>query len=269
MAVPGDIVGTLFNAYGYKEQQRRLDRQFDQAQQNIDETQQLVADRTAFRPYTMRNSTGRTRFGPNGMQQELAPQYQQFMDAAHAFGGRGMLQALGPVDQREADIYDRLMAVQQPGLDRQHSRMQNANYAAGRAGMFTNQYGGSPEQHAMAMAQLEAQNQAAVSAMSQARDEQKQNFMLSSQLFDQGWSPQDQMRKDQALGLNDKQLNQHGDLNAARLNAELSLGESGMILNKANIDARNWQNFVTATTPALTRTADAGYGWLDRILRGL
>jgi hypothetical protein len=84
-------------------------------------------------------------------------------------------QQLGAFDRagRETDIYGRLRAMQTPEEERQRLELEQRLFAQGRGGVQTAQYGGTPEQLAMAKAQAEAQNQAGLMAMQQAGTEEQ------------------------------------------------------------------------------------------------
>lgn len=75
---------------------------------------------------------------------------------------------------REQDIYSRMRAMQSPEEERQRLALEQRLQAQGRGGVQTAQFGGTPEQLAMAKAQAEAQNQAGLMAMQQAGSEEQQ-----------------------------------------------------------------------------------------------
>lgn len=84
----------------------------------------------------------------------------------------GMLSQLGQsTGQREQDIYNRIRAAQSPEEQRQALALEERLAAQGRLGVSTAQYGGTPEQLAMAKAQEEAKNSAMLTAMQQAGSE--------------------------------------------------------------------------------------------------
>jgi hypothetical protein len=64
--------------------------------------------------------------------------------------------------------------------------LQEQLQAQGRTGLRTAQFGGSPEQFALAQAQEEAKNRAALSALGQAQSEQQQQLGLAQGLFGLG-----------------------------------------------------------------------------------
>jgi len=90
------------------------------------------------------------------------------LGAANQFTQR----SLQGVQSREQDIYNRMMAAQQPGMDRARSSMAARAQAQGRGGLAGSQYGGSGEQFALSRAEAEARNSAMLGAMAQAGSEQ-------------------------------------------------------------------------------------------------
>jgi hypothetical protein len=91
---------------------------------------------------------------------------------------------------RETDIYNRIRAAQTPEEQRQRLGLEERLLSQGRSGIRTNQFGGSPEQLAMAQAQAEAQNSAMLTAMQQAQAEQQQQATLGGQFLQQSYAPQ-------------------------------------------------------------------------------
>ena len=81
-----------------------------------------------------------------------------------------------PRAAREQEVYERIRAVQTPEEERQRLNLEQRLASQGRLGVRTAQYGGTPEQLALAQAQEEAQNRAALAAMQQAGTEQQQQF---------------------------------------------------------------------------------------------
>ena len=110
------------------------------------------------------------------------PIYAQI--AQQAYGGVSPLltqaqtaaEAAGAMDRgaREQQVYGQLRALQSPEEERQRLALESRLAAQGRLGTQTAQFGGTPEGLALAKAQAEAQNQAALMAMQQSGVEQQQ-----------------------------------------------------------------------------------------------
>ena len=119
------------------------------------------------------------------------------------FNQQAMSQGQFDTAGREADVYGRLRAMQTPGEERQRLALQEQLQAQGRGGIQTAQYGGTPEQLAMAKAQAEAQNQAGLMAMQQAQTEKQQGLsnLYALQGADQTAAAQQQALQRGNLGL--------------------------------------------------------------------
>ena len=87
-----------------------------------------------------------------------------------------MNKSLADPSQRQNEIFDQLMAMQNPELDRAAGRNSRLlNTLGAEAGSWVVQYGGTAEDAAMAKARAEATNTAALNAMQQA-DSERQMF---------------------------------------------------------------------------------------------
>lgn len=103
----------------------------------------------------------------------------RFRDALRAYGSSdpgtrvntAMNRAIADPSLREQEIYDRMMAMQEPALARQQMTQQAQEHAMGRGGVRGTQYGGTAEDAAMARARADASRQASVDAIGLARDE--------------------------------------------------------------------------------------------------
>ena len=168
---------------------------------------------TQFRPFTVTTGFGGVEATPEGgFATALSPQQQARQEALSGITG-GLLgsytgagvpdvsgiqqQALGgvtgaltaaqaPMATREADVFERIRAVQRPEEERQRIALQEQLQAQGRTGLRTAQFGGSPEQFALAQAQEEAKNRAALSALQQAGSERQQDLAAAQGMFGLG-----------------------------------------------------------------------------------
>jgi hypothetical protein len=105
-----------------------------------------------------------------------------------ALGGlSGALTGLmAPMGQREADVYERIRATQRPEEERARLALEERLQSQGRTGLRTAQFGGAPEQLALAQAQEEAKARASLGALEQAQAEQMQQLGLAQGLFGLG-----------------------------------------------------------------------------------
>jgi hypothetical protein len=146
----------------------------------------------ASNPYAAQAQTGMT----NSMQGVAGMQ-------AGAFGAQNqfMQQSMQGTAGREQEIYNRAMAMQQPGLDAQRAQGNAQEFAAGRGGVMGSQFGGSGEDAAMARAQAGAMNQASFQAMGQANQEQMQQAQMANMYGQQGMAGAG-FQQGNAMGMN-------------------------------------------------------------------
>jgi len=116
-----------------------------------------------------------------GAPQDIEQLRQQYAGLAGE-AAAGMMQPRG---DREQEIYQRIRATQTPEEERQRLAQEQRLASQGRLGVRTAQFGGTPEQFALAKAQAEAQNQAALSAIQQAGTEQQQAYQQAMGLAGQ------------------------------------------------------------------------------------
>ena len=121
-----------------------------------------------FKPYTVTSATG-GQFGMSlgdpvtgQMSFDLAtsPEEQAFQQAMFGRAGQFFESAAMPTADREAAIYQRMRDAMTPEEERQRLEQEQRLAAQGRLGVRTAQFGGTPEQLALAKAQEEAKTQA-------------------------------------------------------------------------------------------------------------
>jgi len=166
----------------------------------------------AFKPFTVSTGFGGVQATPTGgytttLDPSLAGQQQQLQALTggliggmggvapdvsgiqqQALGGVGgfLTGAMAPMAQREADVYERIRATQRPEEQRAQLALEERLAAQGRTGLRTAQFGGSPEQFALAQAQEEAKARASLGALEQAQAEQLQQVALAESMFGLG-----------------------------------------------------------------------------------
>lgn len=187
-------LGLLTSAYN------RLGDIGERGQRLGEELAQTQIEQAAFRPYTVTTATGGqfgTQIDPVTGQLRttmgVSPEEEAFR--GQLFGGAGQFyqQAAMPTGQREAEVFERIRAVQRPEEERQRLALEERLASQGRLGLRTAQFGGAPEQFAMAQAQEEARNRAMLSAMQQAQAEQAQQAQLGQQFLAGSYVPQAQL----------------------------------------------------------------------------
>lgn len=124
--------------------------------------------------------------GVNGAMNGVQGQQSMAYDASQNFTN----QAMQGTGERQAAIFDSLMAMQNPELDRQQAQQQAREYAMGRGGVMGSAYGGTAEDAAMAKARAQSMNQAAFQSREMANAEQAQQANLANQYgqLGQGYS---------------------------------------------------------------------------------
>tara|TARA_R110000787_G_scaffold270628_3_gene377622 strand:- start:2 stop:1429 length:1428 start_codon:yes stop_codon:yes gene_type:complete len=111
-----------------------------------------------------------SQFGAAGQPADIQALRQQYGNLASQ-AGQGLLSS---PEQRQSDIYESIRDTQRPEEQRQNLALEERLLGQGRLGISTDAYGGTPEQLAMAKAQAEAGNTAALMARQQAMSEQQQ-----------------------------------------------------------------------------------------------
>ena len=187
-------VGLLTSAYN------RLGDIGERGQRLGEELAQTQIEQAAFRPYTVTTATGGqfgTQIDPvtGQLRTTMGVSPEEAAMRSQLFGGAGQFyqQAAMPTGQREAEVFERIRAVQRPEEERQRLALEERLASQGRLGLRTAQYGGAPEQFAMAQAQEEARNRAMLSAMQQAQAEQAQQAQLGQQFLAGSYVPQAQL----------------------------------------------------------------------------
>jgi len=110
--------------------------------------------------------------------------YGNIQDSAYQanMAGQDFMQRAGMDNgAREAQIYNRMRAVQSPDEQRQRLALEERQFNQGRHGVNTAMYGGTPEQFAMEKAQAEARNSASMQSIQQAQAEQMQQAQIGQQ----------------------------------------------------------------------------------------
>lgn len=217
--------GALLSGYGLWDQADRLG---DIGANVADELRTMSSDyrdAAAFTPFGVAGYGGNATVGQNGdINVNLNSQQQALADQLTS-GAQGLFSsATGSQDQRIGDAYEAIRRVQRPEEERAGSALESRLMAQGRAGITSNQYGGTPEMLAYQKAVAEAKNNAALSAIGEARAQQLQDANIGTQFQTNSWLPQANMLNLINPGLNAAQLSQAGQLGGLNLGAQLGLG---------------------------------------------
>ena len=142
-----------------------------------------LADNSKFQGYGVTSALGSTNVGADGSVSFGVGPNSTMQNQANGMMGasmQAMNNAMQPTVGREQDIYSRMMAMQNPELNRAQAAQQAREYAMGRGGVRGSQFGGTAEDAAMARARADASNQASLAAMQQALAEQKQQAGMAA-----------------------------------------------------------------------------------------
>ena len=194
-----------------------------------------------FKGYGVTSNLGTSTVGTNGSVNLGVGQNPMMESSANQYNQAG-LQAMSNAMQntagREQDIYNRMMAMQNPALNRAQAAQQAREYAMGRGGIRGSQFGGTAEDAAMARARAEASNQASVAAMQQAQQEMMnqgalaQGFnQMGSQNYQTSFLPMQQQMALMQLGGNNADRAQTGQLTGLQYLAQMALGGSQVGVN--------------------------------------
>ena len=191
------LAGLLFAKKGYEDVGDIGERAY-KAMSDPGGLADTLKEMQEFKPYTVTSATG-GQFGMNvgedGMSFDLttSPEEQAFQQAMFGRAGQFFESAAMPTADREQAIYDRMRETMTPEEERQRLAQEQRLASQGRLGVRTAQFGGTPEQLALAKAQEEAKAQAMLSAMTQARQEQMQDAQLGQGMLAGSYVPQAQL----------------------------------------------------------------------------
>jgi hypothetical protein len=219
----GGILSGVTNAAGYDALLGKLQGQQTAVGNALSGVVTDVETTGAFKPWTVRSGIGSTSYNPatGTTQNTLTGTQQQYANQQ----GQGAANMYGRVMQdpaaRESDIFGRIRAMQAPDEQRAYESM-NANlFGSGRGGMSSEAYGGSPEQFAFGKAQAEARNAASLSAMNQAQQEMQNYANIGQSMFNNQYTPWQQLQGFSGQGIQNQQLYQNNQQNLAGLLAQL------------------------------------------------
>jgi len=146
--------------------------------------------------------------------------------------------SLADPSQRQQEIYQQLMNIQNPMLDQQQAQQQAREHAMGRGGIAGSAYGGTAEDAAMAKARAQASNQAAVNAMQQADSERSMFGQMGAQYGQLGNQNYANMaNRENSLANSAAQLGGLGNqANANAIQQGSMLGQIGNAMGQLGLD---------------------------------
>ena len=172
-------IGSVYNALNYADKTADLGANM---QTQLNTMGQQAADDSAFQGYGVTSSLGSSSIAPDGSMDLGVGQNQYHQNMATTFGDASM-NMMGQAQQdpyaAQQQLYDQMMAIQNPVLNQQQAQQQAREYAMGRSGIRGSAYGGTAEDAAMARARTRASNEAAFASRQQAMAEQMQAGKLA------------------------------------------------------------------------------------------
>lgn len=185
---------------------------------------QYTSNMANFRPFGVTSSLGNAQVDQSGgVTTNLSAQQQAMQDQLGANASSMFGQVMQGTGEREADVYERLRAVQRPEEERQRLGLENRLMGQGRLGVQTANYGGTPEQLAMAKAQAEAQNSAGLMALQQGQAEQMQQANIGNSFMQNQYMPQANLLNLLQSGTQNAQLADLGRRQAAGAYGEAAM----------------------------------------------
>lgn len=194
-----------------------------------------------FKGYGVTSNLGTSTVGADGSVNLGVGQNQDMMNAYGQYN-QSALQAMANAMQdpamREQEIYNRMMAMQNPALDRAQAAQQAREYAMGRGGVRGSQFGGTAEDAAMARARAEASNSASVAAMQQSQQEMMNQANMAgafntmgNQNYQMSFLPMQQQMALMQLGGNNADRAQTGQLTGLQYLSQMALGGRQVSVN--------------------------------------
>lgn len=234
----------------------------EQARREAGDIAETGLEQTRFMPFTVTTGTGGalTTTPEGGLTVGLSPEEQAFQQ--QMFGGAGQFyqQAMQPTQAREQAVFERIREAQRPEEQRQRLATEERLASQGRLGLRTAQFGGAPEQFALAKAQEEARNQAMLSAMQQAQAEQMQQAQLGGQFMGASYTPQAQALNVLQAGMPAAQMAQRGQLQGAGLFGEAQMGGLEALLGSGLGQANLYGQLGTGLLSGLLTPQQVGMG---------
>ena len=172
-------IGSVYNALDYADKTADLGANM---QTQLNTMGQQAATDSAFQGYGVTSSLGTSNVDTDGSVNLGVGQNQYHQSMANRFGDASMNmmgQAMQDPYAAQQQLYNQMMAIQNPVLNQQQAQQQAREYAMGRGGIRGSAYGGTAEDAAMARARTQASNEAAFASRQQAMAEQMQSGKLA------------------------------------------------------------------------------------------
>lgn len=223
-----------------------------EAAQRITDAGTAAAEQSKFDPYGVTSSLGTSTIGydANGnLNVDLGvgqnPYYQGQATAYGDAGANMMNNAMQDPYARQQQIYNEMMAMQNPMLDQAQAQQQAREYAMGRGGIRGSAFGGTAEDAAMARARTQASQQASINAIEMGMAEQAQQAKIAEAFGRMGmdyekisYLPMNMQLEILKQAGTDADRQQTGDLTSASQKLQSELAAANTWLNSENISAQ-------------------------------
>jgi hypothetical protein len=176
--------------------------------------------------------------GTGDVSVNMDPAQQAQADQLTASANNFFASAGADTSAREASIFDRIRAMQRPGEERAMLDLEARALGQGRLGLSSDAYGGaSPEMLALQTAIAEGRNNAAVSAIGEARAQQMQDANIGLNFQNAAFLPQANLLNLINPALQAANMGQAGQLGGMNLATQLGLGGIQSQINSERIRA--------------------------------
>ena len=191
MSLFGNILPEIIGGAGVAQQMGQITSSGELFREEAQAIGDRLQNETVFRPFSVSSGTGNVSVANDGtIDAALSSPLQAASDAALGTA-TGMFSAAGqPIGEAQQDVYGQLLAAMEPEQQRAQAALQQQLHAQGRGGIASNQFGGTPEQLALAKAQEEAKLNALVQARTLANQEQLQASQIGTGLLGAALSPE-------------------------------------------------------------------------------
>lgn len=231
MSIFDSLLGGGVGYYSTEENIKEVDKVIAALKEESDALITSAKTDGTFKPFTVTSglatapTTAEGGFSVNLSPDQLALQEQLMGQASNAFSGLGLDGSFDRASE-EQKIYDRLQQMRIPEQERNQIALRNQLFGEGRTGLYTDAYGGTPEQLTLSKAMQEGQSLDALNAMQQVDLQRKNQYDLASGLLSSGYEPQQRTLDMLELGRGTAQL--PNTLQSNLLTATSNLGSKGL-----------------------------------------
>lgn len=223
-----------------------------EAAQRITDAGAAAAEQSKFDPYGVTTTLGTSSIGydANGnLNVDLGvgqnPYYQNQATTYGDAGANMMANAMQDPYARQQQIYNEMMAMQNPMLDQAQAQQQAREYAMGRGGIRGSAFGGTAEDAAMARARTQASQQASINAIEMGMAEQAQQAKIAEAFGRVGmdyekisYLPMNMQLEVLKQAGTDADRQQTGDLTSASQSLQSEMAAVNSWLNSENISSQ-------------------------------